>query len=59
MWVVQKYEGERFWGKILQKRCGEYIVKCLSMSFGVNTPQQPEEDEGTYYTAVYQSGIVP
>ena len=35
------------------------MVRCLSMLFGVNTPQQSEEDEGIYYTEVYQSDIVP
>ena len=35
------------------------MVRCLSMLFGVNTPQQSEEDEGIYYTEVYQSVIVP
>ena len=57
--VVVKYERERFLGKDLQKRCGEYVVRYLSMPFEVNTPQQSEEDEGTYYTEVYQSDIVP
>ena len=52
-WVVAKYEGERFFRKLLQKRCGEYIFRCLSMPFGVNTPQQSEEDEGTCSTEVY------
>ena len=33
-------------------------VRCLSMPFGVNTPQQSEEDEGVYYTEVYQSDVV-
>ena len=28
------------------------------MPFGVNTPQQSEEDEGVYYTEVYQSDVV-
>ena len=56
IWVVVKYEGERFLGKVLQKRCGEYVVECLSMPFGVNTPQQ-SEDEGIFYTEVYQSDI--
>ena len=51
--VVVKYEREGFLGKDLQKRCGEYVVRCLSMPFEVNTPQQSEEDEGTYYTEVY------
>ena len=59
IWVVVKYEGERFLGKVLQKRCGEYMVKCLSMPFGVNTPRQSEEDEGIFYTEVYQSDIAP
>ena len=35
------------------------MVRCLSMPFGVNTPQQLEEDEDIYYTEVYQSNIVP
>ena len=56
---MAKYEGERFLGKFLQKRRGKYIVRCLSMPFGVNTPHQSEEDEGTCYTEVYRSDIVP
>ena len=59
MWVVVKFEGERFLGKVLQKRCGEYMVRCLSMLFGMNTHQEFDEDEGTYYTDVYQSNIAP
>ena len=59
MWVVVRYEGEVFLGKVLQKRCGEYMVRCLSMPFGVNAPQQFEEDEGIYYNEVYQLDIVP
>ena len=51
--------GRKILGKILLKRCREYMVRCLSMPFGVNTPQQLEQDEGIYYTEVYQSGIVP
>ena len=35
------------------------MARCLSMPFGVNTPQQFEENEGVYYTEVYQSHIVP
>ena len=57
MWVAVKYEQERFLGKVLQKICGQY-VRCLSMPFGVNTPKQSEEDEGVYYTEVYQSDLV-
>ena len=59
MWLVAKYEGERFLGKFLQKRRGKYIVRCLFMPFGANTPHQSEEDEGTCYTEVYRSDIVP
>ena len=59
MWVVVKYNGERFGGKVMKKRYREYMVRCLSMSFGVNTPQQSEEDEGICYTEVYQSDIAP
>ena len=59
MWVVARYEGERFLGKVMQKMCGEYLVKCLSMPSGVNIPQQFEQDEGIYYTEVSQSDIVP
>ena len=59
MWVVVKYEGKRFLEKVLQKSCEEYMVRCLSMPFGVNTPQQSEEGEGICYTEVYQSDIAP
>ena len=59
MWVVVMYEGERFLGKVIQKKCGEYLVKCLSMPFGVRIPQQYEDDEGVYYTEVFQTDIVP
>ena len=59
MWVVVKYEGERFLGKILQKMCGAYMVWCLSMPFGVNAPQQSDQEEGIYSTEVYQLDVVP
>ena len=59
MWVVVMYEEERFLGKVIEKRCGEYLVKCLSMPFGVRIPQQYEDDDGVYYTEVFQTDIVP
>ena len=34
-------------------------VKCLSMPFGVRIPQQYEDDDGVYYTEVFQTDIVP
>ena len=59
MCVVVKYEGKRLLGKILQKTCGAYMVRCLSMPFGVNAPQQSDKDERIYYTEVYQLDVVP
>ena len=35
------------------------MIRCISMPFGVNTPQQCGEDEGSYYTEVYQLDIAP
>ena len=39
--------------------CGAYMVRCLSMPFGVNAPQQSDKDERIYYTEVYQLDVVP
>ena len=35
------------------------MVRCLSMPFGVNAPQQSDKDERIYYTEVYQLDLVP
>ena len=43
------------WGFFLKnpaEKVWVYIVRCLSMAFGVNTPQQFEEDESTYDTEI-------
>ena len=59
MWVVVKYEGEKFLGKVMDKKCGEYLVRCLNKPFGISTPQTYESDEGIYYTEVYQTDVTP
>lgn len=38
MWILVRYNEERFLKKVLQKSCGEYMVsRCLFSGFGVNT----------------------
>lgn len=39
--------------------CGAYMIRCLSMPFGVNAPQQSDKDEHIYYTEVYQLDVTP
>ena len=34
MWVLVRYEEERFLGKVTHKKCGEYYVRCLDKPFG-------------------------
>ena len=57
MWVVVRYEEERFLGKVKHKKCGEYYVRCLDKPFGINIPQH--EPDGVYYSEVFQTDIIP
>lgn len=54
--------GKKIFGKnpaVWRKMCGAYMVRCLSMPFGVNVPQQSDKDEHIYYTEVYQLDVTP
>ena len=58
-WVVARYEGEKFLGKVLKKR-GEYFnVHCLEKPFGVNIPQLFEQDTDMWYKEVFDTNVVP
>ena len=49
--------GRKFFGKCPTEKVLGVYGQMFSMPFGVNIPQQFEEDEGIYYTDVYQSDI--
>ena len=63
MWVVVKYEGEKFIGNVLGKRNGEFQVHCLDKPFGIREPQSYEKvDPRTgppFYTDVYEASVTP
>ena len=42
MWVLVKYEGEKFIAAVQKKVNGQYNVCCLEKPLGVNIPQEKE-----------------
>ena len=60
MWVLVKYEGEKFIAAVQKKVNGQYNVCCLEKPLGVNIPQEKEWDEhSVFYKNVYGTDIKP
>ena len=59
MWVVVKYEGEKFIRNVDVKKNGEISVLCLEKPFGIREPQSYESGEPIFYDKVYETDIVP
>ena len=36
IWVIVFYEGEKFLGKVQEKKAGQFKVLCLEKPFGIN-----------------------
>ena len=59
MWVIVVYEGEKFLGKVQDKKVGQFNVLCLEKQSGINIPQNFEKGEGVYYDNVCKTDIKP
>ena len=60
MWVVVKYEGEKWIGKVMDRKGGKVRVKCLEKPFGIGMPQRFESDgEAIYYSQAFATNVVP
>ena len=54
------YEGEKFLGQCLSKINGKFRVQCLSMPYGIRSPQVFEKEvDVAYYDKVYKPPIFP
>ena len=59
-WVQVVYEGEFFWGKVLEKSRCETLVQCLEKPYGIKEPQNLErEHDAVYCKDIYESNVTP
>ena len=66
-WELVSYEGEKFIGRVLDKKEGVFIgdryhecnVRCLENPFGITLPQEFERGIPMWLTHVYETSIVP
>jgi len=60
MWVVVKYEGEKWIGKVMARKGGKVMVRCLEKPLAVGIPKSFEKErEAIYYRQVFATSIVP
>ena len=58
MWVIVKWEGEKFLGNVDSKKRTSYHVRCLEKPLGICVPQLLEE-KGEDYETVFKTTIIP
>ena len=61
MWVIVRYDDERFLGQVLQKVNGQVEVRCLKEAFGIcHEPQEFEKERlNCFHWTVYRTSITP
>ena len=57
-WVMVIYEGAKFLGVCVDKRCGEYKILCLEKPYPINCEQE-FEDDAIFYKTVYNAPVTP